>query len=354
MPDAHTSAMDGYALSTHDLAEDGPFSLPLSGESRAGKPLLRLSPGTACRIFTGAVLPENADAVLLQEDARVDGATLHFLERTSPGDNVRRRGSEVEAGARVLAKGERLTPFGLGLLASVDCGLPRVFVRPRVSILCTGDELRDVGAAHQLGTIAESSGIALAAMAGQAGAAAHVLPRVGDDRAATSRAIDAALDGADLVLTVGGASVGDHDVVQSALERAGASIEFWKVRIKPGKPLMFGARGDCLVLGLPGNPVSAQVTFGLFGLPLLRAMQGVAQPLPTSYRGVLAAPLHQKPGRMNFHRATLQDGLLTPQQNQSSGSTASLASADALVVVGPDSDGHPAGVELPYFRLDAL
>ncbi len=354
MPDTDVSAMDGYALCAADLPPQGPWTLPVVGESRAGQPLPTLQAGSACRIFTGAVLPEGADAVLIQEDARVEAGQLSFDEQLTIGAHVRRRGSDVEPGEQVLATGQRLTPFALGLLASVDCAQPWVFVRPRVSILCTGDELRDVGAPHKLGSIAESNSVALAAMATEIGATVTVLPRVEDDIETTSATLERALSESDLVVTVGGASVGDHDVVQRALTRAGAEIEFWKVRIKPGKPVMFAARGECLVLGLPGNPVSAQVTFGLFGLPLLRAMQGVVDPLPRVHRGVLASPVRQRTGRLNFHRATLADGLLTPCSNQSSGATASLASADALVMVDTDCTGHPAGAEVPYLRLDGL
>lgn len=350
-PDADTSAMDGYAVNAGGLSTHGPWELEVRDESRAGEPVDGLTPGTACRIFTGALLPSGADAVILQEDVTRTGQRITFVERPCAGQNVRPQGSEIEAGAVALARGQRLDSFALGLLASLDRREVRVARSPRVSILCSGSELRDPGSHHWRGSIPESNGVALGALVATAGGTLVSVRRVPDELAATRDAIHALSEGSDVLLTVGGVSVGDHDVMRRALTEAGAEVEFWKVRIKPGKPLVFARRGACLVLGLPGNPVSAQLTCLLFAVPLLRALQGDRRPLPPLASGVLAAPLQQKPGRMVFHRVRVEGDQVWPLPDQSSGSTASLAHADALAMVAAESSGLDAGQRVPLLRL---
>jgi molybdopterin molybdotransferase len=176
----------------------------------------------------------------------------------------------------------------------------------------------------------------------------------GDDEAATAKVVDQALDSSDLLVTVGGVSVGDYDVVRPALQAAGATLEFWKVRIKPGKPLVFGRRGKSLVLGLPGNPVSAQVTFGLFGMPLLRALQGDSERGVRFRRLRLVAPVRQQPGRRGFYRAKLDGDAVVALENQASGAATSMAWADALVMVPPDSQGYEAGEMVSVILLRDL
>jgi molybdopterin molybdotransferase len=356
------SAMDGYALALASLVGDGPWRLPVVGESRTGHPAPPLAPGTACRIFTGAVVPQGADAVVMQENVEREGDVASFRERPRKGAHVRPAGQDLAAGELALPAGTRLGPAHLSLLAMLERVEARVARRPVVTILATGDELRapgarsgDPGGPARAGMVAESNGVGLAAMAAQAGAVAHVLPVVGDDAEATERAITEALRTTDLLLTVGGVSVGDHDLVRPALERAGVSLEFWKVAIKPGKPLAFGRSERALVLGLPGNPVSALVTFSLFGMPLLRAMQGDLSPIAPPLRGRLAKRLERAPGRLEFMRAQLSWGAagltVFPLGNQASGAVVALARGDALAVVPAEVSALDEGAEVEVLRL---
>jgi molybdopterin molybdotransferase len=313
-----------------------------------------LRAGTAARIFTGAALLEGADSVIMQEDAERDGDAVTFHAVPQRGSHVRRRGEDLALGAVALTRGTRLNPFRLGLLAALDRAEVCVARRPRVALLCTGDELRDPGSPARAGSIPDSNGPSLAALARRAGADVLRLPRTGDDLTQTRTALQRALAECDVLLTVGGVSVGDHDVVKQALEAEGVTLDFWKVKIKPGKPLAFGRRNDTWVLGLPGNPVSAQLTLCLFGLPLLRALQGDAQALPAVAQVRLGSAIAQKPGRLGFYRARLQDGVALPHPNQASGAPTSMAHADVLVMVPEDSEGLAAGAVAAALRLDDL
>ncbi len=285
LPPFDCSSMDGYAVATADAPDLPPWTLPVDGEASAGAAPAAHTRGTACRIFTGAPVPSGADAVVMQEQAtrRNDMVQLEVLPKA--GQHVRRAGDDLAAGAVALTKGSRLSPGALALAAMLDRPELVVARRPRVTILCTGDELRTAGEPTRPGSIAESNSAALAALARQAGASTRVAPVAPDDEDAMLRAIEEALDGTDVLITVGGASVGDHDVVRPALERAGVVLDFWRVAIKPGKPLAVGRTATSRVLGLPGNPASALVTWAVFGMPLLRARQGVAQTVPMPLRG---------------------------------------------------------------------
>ncbi len=348
------SAMDGYAISTRDFAGDGPWTLPVRGESQTGHPAPALEPGSACRIFTGAPLPAGADAVVMQENVDREADTARFGERPAAFQHVRRAGEDLRAGAEALPAGTRLGPGQLALAAALDLGELLVARRPHVGILCTGDELRAPGSAPRPGSIPESNGIALAAMVQSAGGVPHLAPLTRDDREATLRALEHAITGNNVLLTVGGVSVGEHDLVRPALEAAGAELDFWKVAIKPGKPLVHGSVGKTRVLGLPGNPVSAQVTFALFGVPLLRALQGDGQPLPRANRAELTRAVRQKPGRKSYQRARLDGDRVTPLDNQASGAPTSMAWANALVIVPADSTGFDAGAMVDVLPLWAL
>jgi molybdopterin molybdotransferase len=353
LPPFDYSAMDGYALASRDLSGPGPWSLPVRGESRTGRPAAPHEPGSACRIFTGAELPTGADSVVLQEDVERSQTDVVLLsQKPSAGDNVRRRGEDLERGQTALRTGQRLSAAQIGLAAALNRSRLTVARRPRVSIACTGDELRKAGSAERPGTIPNSNGPALAAAVVGAGGIARELEPIGDDRERATSALRAALRDTDLLVTVGGVSVGDHDVVRPALEAAGVDLEFWKVRLKPGKPLVFGRMGPTLVLGVPGNPVSALVTFLLFGVPLLRTMQGDRQPTPPQRRGRLLEPLRQKPGRRGYYRAQTEGAdRLRPLENQASGAPTSLAWADALVIVPEDSPGFEANEWVDYLLL---
>jgi molybdopterin molybdotransferase len=361
LPPFDGSAMDGYAVRTADFAGEPPFRLPVgTEESRAGRPAPPLTPGVACRIFTGAELPRGADAVVMQEEVTRDGTAALFASRPRRGAHVRAAGEDLRPGTVAIAEGTRLHAGHLALAASLDRGGLSVARRPRVTIICTGDELRAPGApAAGPAGIPESNGVALAAMVRQAGGAPRLAPSVGDDLAATAAALDHALADADLVLTVGGVSVGDHDVVRPALERLGVALDFHKVAIKPGKPLTFGARrrGDALgrVLGLPGNPASALTTFALYGAPLVRALQGDAAPLPLLLPARLGAGVRHKPGRLEFVRVVLgregRELVAAPLANQASGASTSMGWADALALVPLEAEDLPAGAPVEVLRL---
>jgi molybdopterin molybdotransferase len=362
LPGFDHSSMDGYAVRSLDLA--GPSRrLPVRGESRTGAVPGALLPGTAMRIFTGAELPEGADAVVMQEEVTRDGDVAEVSLAPRPGQNVRRRGDDLLAGSVAALSGTRLRPAHLALAGALDRAEVLVSRRPVVAVLGTGDELRRPGAPRAPGTIPESNTLALRAMARRAGAEAHPHPYVRDDREATERAFAAALDECDVLVTVGGVSVGDHDLVRPALEAIGVHLEFWRVAIRPGKPLAVGRferpQGRAaLVLGLPGNPASALVTFGLFGVPLLRALAGDAHPLPALVRARMTHPFAHPPGRRTFARAALtpspQGLTVTTLGNQASGAVTSMAAADALVSIPADAAGVAAGDEVDVLPLAEL
>ena len=354
LPRFDYSSMDGYAMATRDFGAV-PVRLPVHGESKTGVVPDALTAGSTMRIFTGAGLPAGADAVVMQENVTRDGEHAVFTQKPRPGQSIRSRGEDLRAGTTAIAKGTRLRPPHLALCAALDLAAVAVARRPEVSILATGDELRRPGTDALPGTIPESNTVVLRAMARRAGAKARSLPFVRDDRAATERAFAAALDESDVLVTIGGVSVGDHDHVRPALEAIGVTLDFWRVAIKPGKPLAIGRRArqgrrDAIVIGLPGNPASAMVTFALFGCPLLRAMQGEARPFPAPRRARMTRAHAHDPGRLELARATVghtENGHLavTTLGNQASGAVTSMAHSDALVLIPADASGIPAGAE---------
>ncbi len=354
LPPFDHSAMDGYALAIADLQGDGPWTLDVAGESRAGIEPPWLAGGRVCRIFTGAPIPERADAVVMQERVTREGHTIRIEARPKTGQNIRRAGEDLARDAVGIAAGTRLSAGGLALAAMLGRSDLPVARRPVVTIVCTGDELRAAGDPLRPASIPESNSAPLAALARQAGAIARVAPIARDEPKATVRAIEQALEGTDLLLTVGGVSVGDHDIVRPALERAGVTLGFWRVAIRPGKPIAFGRRGGTAVLGLPGNPASAIVTFTVFGMPLLRAMQRDARPVPTPLRARMASWRKRSPDRLELARASLQldGGQLSARvpDTQASGAATSLASSDGLAFV-PAGDGViEAGAFVDFLR----
>jgi len=354
LPPFDYSAMDGYAVRAEDVNDRSREGLPLVGECRAGDTPSDLRPGTALRIFTGAPLPRGADAVVIQENAEASDGRVSFTSGARPFDNVRREGDDLARGAVALAPGTRLGPFQLGLAAALDRAELLVRKRPKVRLFATGSELRAPGSPRTPGQIPESNSVALSALAALTAAEVELEAALADDLPSTTQSFARSFGECDLLLTVGGVSVGDHDLVRPALEAAGATLSFWKVAIKPGKPLTFGRAGNTLVLGLPGNPVSAQVTFALFGMPLLRALQGDSAPLPSITRVILEAPLSQKAGRLGFYRARLDGQRAHVESNQASGSALSLAHADALVLMPAEASHCAAGSELDAIRLRDL
>jgi molybdopterin molybdotransferase len=347
-PPADVSAMDGYALRLGDL----PGPLRLVGESAAGRPFGgTVGPGEAVRIFTGAVVPAGADTVAVQEDAVVEGATVRFPVAGPPhvGAHVRRAGQDFAAGALVARAGERLTAPRLGLLAAAGHGAAAVHRRPRLALLATGDELVAPGVTPGPGQIASSNGVMLAALLGRV-ADVTDLGIVADRAEALAGAI-AAGSGHDLLVTIGGASVGDHDLVKPALEAAGAELDFWRIALQPGKPLMAGRLGAGIVVGLPGNPVSAFVCARLFLLPLLKRMGGDPAPEDLYAMARTTVDLPATGGRRQFLRAVVQDGAVTPARAQDSSMLSVLAGADALLMRPENGPAVSAGTSVPVLTL---
>ncbi|MDI3283953.1 gephyrin-like molybdotransferase Glp [Polyangium sp. 15x6] len=358
MPAFDHSSMDGYAVRAADVEGGGPFELPVVGESSAGGERPALAPKSACRIFTGARLPEGADTVIMQENVERRGDVIVIREAPRAGAWIRRRGSDLAEGAVAIARGTRMRPGHAALAAALDRPFVLVAQRPVVTILCSGDELRSPGEPGKPGSIAESNGVFVAAAACQIGAIARVGAYVPDDLDVARAAVVEALRGSDLVVTIGGVSVGDRDVMRPAFEAAGVTLDFWRVAIKPGKPIAVGRAGDTHVLGLPGNPASASLTWLLFGAPLVRALQGDPAPLPQRERVVVVGSYERTPGREEFVRARIEPGTgpmrarILP--NQASGAVTSFAEAEVLVVVPASQGSVEDGSELEAIRIDAF
>lgn len=356
MPAFDYSSMDGYAVASAGFRGSGPWQLRVVSESAAGGELPGpLAEGTACRIFTGARLPEGADSIVIQEDVDRRGDTIEVSSAPPRGDCVRRRGADLEAGAVALGCGSRMTPGRVALAAALDRPYVLVAPRPVVTVLCSGDELRSPGEPGAPGSIAESNGLFVAAAARAAGAIVRIGAFVRDDPEPAKEAAITALRGTDLCVTIGGVSVGDRDVMRPALESAGVSFDFWRVAIKPGKPLCVGRTGSSHVIGLPGNPASASLTFLLFGVPLLRALQGDAAPVPPRVRVRAMGSLRRRAGRVEFLRAKIdaESAELRARilPNQASGAVTSFAEADTLLIVPADRERVDDGDILEAIRI---
>jgi len=346
LPPFPSSAMDGYAVRSGDT----PGTLRVIGQSAAGHPAsLPVVAGTSIAISTGAVVPEGADAVVPVE--RTDGgAEAVAVEAVAPGDNVRPRGGDVHAGDVVVTAGSAIGPVQIGALAGSGVSTVRCGRRPRVAVLATGSELRRSGEPLGPGEIYESNGVMLAAQLQRAGAVPELLGAVADDRTATRAALERGLD-ADVLVTSGGVSVGEHDLVRDLLAELGVVEVFWRVAVKPGKPIAFGTREATLVFGLPGNPVSSLVGFELFVRPALLALQGASSAAPAYLPGRLASPLRRNPGRDELVRARREGARLAPLVGQESHMIARAAAADALVLV-PRGEGElAAGEEVSWLPL---
>ena len=351
LPPFPSSAMDGYAL----RAVDVPGTLPVVERISAGRPAGRpLGPGEAAAIATGGVVPDGADAVVPVEYVAEHDNQVEVSAALDLGANVRPRGGDVRAGAVVLPAGARLGPAQIGALAAAGVASVTCARRPRAAVLTTGTELRPPGERLSPGQIYESNGPMLDAQLRSAGAEVERLPTVEDDPAAHRHALERALE-ADVVVTTGGVSVGPHDLVRETEADLGVEEVFWRVAVKPGKPISFGVRGATLVFGLPGNPVSSLVGFELFVRPALAALQGAAEPGPAFESGRLATTLRPNPARdelVRARRTTGADGSrLEPLSGQESHMIVRAAAANALVLV-PRGDGElAAGETVRYLPL---
>ena len=344
VPPFDSSAMDGFAVVAGPGGE-----LHVVGEARAGHPYDgAVAPGSAVRISTGALVPDGATAVVpIERTDAANGADSVSVPETAPGANIRRAGEDVPVGAVVLRSGTRLGPAELGVAASVGKAELRCAQRPRVAILVTGDELTEPGTPLAPGRIYGSNGFALGAQVERAGGVVVARTTVPDDRDGTRVAVARALDEADVVLISGGVSVGPHDHVKPALGESGVEERFWGVRLRPGKPAWFGTRGDTLAFGLPGNPVSAMVTFQLFARPALAALQGAAPGAPRA-QARLDEPIPRNPRREQAIRVALvqdENGLVARPTTRAQGShvLTSMLGADALAFIAPGEGETAAG-----------
>jgi molybdopterin molybdotransferase len=354
-PPFDASAMDGYAVRAQDVRRV-PADLAVAGESSAGTRFKgRLAAGQAVRIFTGAPLPAGADSIVIQENTTRDGPTVTVLEPVREGRFVRRQGLDFEAGEVLLGAGTRVGAREVSLAASMNHAAVPVRRRPVVAILPTGDELVMPGQTPRDDQIIASNNFGLAAIVEHGGGTARDLGIAGDRKDVLAAAIARARD-ADVLVTIGGASVGDHDLVHAALLDAGMQPGFWRIAMRPGKPLMFGRMGRVRVLGLPGNPVSSFVCAYLFLMPLLAALTGRTG-TDDGQRARLAIDVPANDARQDYLRAALSrsdDGslLATPFLEQDSSMMRMLARADCLLVRPPNDPARPAGHPVTVLPLD--
>jgi len=356
-PPEDVSAMDGYAVRAEDVA-NAPARLALVGEVAAGRPFAgRVSAGEAARIFTGGVLPIGSDTVVIQENTTRDGDGVLVSKSITRGRNVRPAGLDFRKGDVCLAKGRRLTGRDVALAAAMNHAAVPVHRRAKIAIVATGDELVPPGTEPGPGQIIHSNAFALGAIARREGAEVidlGILPdRLDETIAGVRRAREL---GANVLLTTGGASVGDYDLVQPALAAEGLALSFWKIAMRPGKPMLSGSLGAMRVLGLPGNPVSAYVCSLLFLVPLLRRLAGRSDLALLTTAGVLGRDLPANDEREEYMRATLErrDGrwVATPFSQQDSSMLVPLAAADCLMVREPFAPAAKAGAPCVFIKLD--
>lgn len=348
LPPFDNSAMDGYALRASDVANanaDSPRRLRCVGDVAAGDSgAVQVESGACVRVFTGSPLPRGADAIVMQEDTRVTGEFVEVLDSVKPWENVRFAGEDVKAGTNVARTGQRLTAARLALLAAL--GIERVTAgrRPLLGILSTGNELREPGPALKPGQIYESNRATLTSLVAQSGGSARVFPLVRDTEEETRRALETAFAECDAIVTTGGVSVGERDFVKPALTLLGGTTDFWRVNMKPGKPFVLGRYRDKLLFGLPGNPVSAFVTFLVLARPAILKMQGAAELRLAEHPAVLAESVQNTGERRHFMRVLVDtEGRVRNTGAQASHMLSSLANANALLEVPPKTLWHAPG-----------
>ena len=358
VPGFDNSAMDGYAVRAADTAgANGGARLRVVDESRAGHPAQRrLAEGEAVAISTGAMVPEGADAVVRVEDTDAGSHEVEIRVEVEAGRDIRRAGEDIAAGEAVLAAGDEIGPAEAGVLVSVGRGEVACARRPRVNLLTTGDELQEPGEPLRPGAIRNSNAYSVSGLIRRSGAVLGTVEMVPDDRDATADALARALTG-DVVVISGGVSVGPHDHVRPTLGALGAEEVFWGVALRPGKPTWFGlAPSGCLVFGLPGNPVSAMVTFLLFVRPAIRAMLGASPTQADRATAVLDSDYPKQPGRAHVVRCRLElrdDGWhATPTKDQGSHVLTSMLGADALAIIPTTSGTVRSGERVKIELLD--
>jgi molybdopterin molybdotransferase len=352
-PPDDVSSMDGYAVRAADAVRGA--VLNVTGSAPAGHPFAgTVGRGESVRIFTGGVVPKGADSIVIQEDTTAEGSRVTINEAAKEGKHIRLAGLDFKTGETVVAKGRRLTARDLALIAAADLAEIEVATKPRVAFVATGDELSAPGMPRKPGGIVASSGYGLSAMIEAWGGEPVDLGILPDTMEAVAGIAKSAA-GADLIVTIGGASVGDHDLVQKALGPEGFTLDFWKIAMRPGKPLIFGRLGKTPLIGLPGNPVSTLVCALLFLKPAIAAMVGDTTKAPMLVAR-LARDLGANDGRQDYIRAriTIRDGerWVEPFPIQDSSMQSALARADALVVRGPRAPAASAGTPVEVLLLD--
>ena len=354
LPPFDASAMDGYAFRW----QPGLEQLRVVGASLAGHPFTgRAADGEAVRITTGAALPGDCDTVVIQEDCALDSSVLSLNSTPSQAGNVRHRGHDLREGDVVAAQGRRLNAFDIGTLAAAGIDGVTVFTRPRIAVFSSGDELQAPGTALAQGNIYDSNRYALAGLLSHLPVAVRNLGVLADDAGVVANALQEASAECQLILTSGGVSVGDADLVKSTLERLG-ELDFWRLNLKPGKPLAFGRIGEAHLMGLPGNPVSTIVTYLLLAKPAVEALCGMAPQEPLTLRCQLTEAVRHKPGREEYLRgtATTAEGAaeVRPTGDQSSNRMSTFAAANCLIRIPKTKGDLPEGIwveTLPFAGL---
>lgn len=350
-PARDLSAMDGYAV----VSADGAGSRRIIGESAAGKLFAgTVRAGEAVRIFTGAVVPDGADCIIVQEEVERDGDVMTLSGGApQPGRHIRHAGADFAAGSVLIARGEQITPARIGLAAMGGYAMLPVTRRLRVALISTGDELVAPGSPTADDQIPSANAPMLAALLAALPVEVQDCGIVGDDLDALQAAFSSVAD-ADIIVTIGGASVGDHDLVRPVLEAAGASIDFWKIAMRPGRPVMAGRLGDAVVLGSPGNPVSAFVTALLLLKPLIAHLCGASDPLPARVEAKLGAPMPANGNRLDHVRGLLTGSTVVPVGKDDSSMLAALAKANALIIRDINAPAALAGDAVPCIDMRQL
>lgn len=348
LPQHDNAAMDGYALSSADIRDGEPFELPVVGTAWAGRPFQgNVLPGQCVRIFTGAILPDSLDTVVMQEIVETFDNTVSFPDHIRPGQNVKKAGEDIARNAELIKPPKTLTAADLGLLASAGVQNIPVVKKLKIAYLSNGDELTSIGSPLATGQIYDSNRYLLGALLKNAAFDTTDLGIVGDDKAALEDRLSAAAKQHDVILTTGGASVGDADFIKDILERCG-TVDLWKIAIKPGKPLAFGSIGTCRFFGLPGNPVAVFATFSRIVLPALHRLAGMPPERPLQLQAICDDTLKKSPGRLEFMRGRLtqtDSGELRVASAGQQGShiLTSLSRANCFIVLPADCSGIRPG-----------
>jgi len=359
VPPHLNSAMDGYAIQHADLKQESEARLRVIGKSFAGKPFDgNVNNGEAVRIMTGAVVPAGADTVVMQEHAQVDGEHITLGADHKSGQNIRHPGEDMKQGTEILSPGRRINAADIGLLASLGIAEVTVRRRPRVVIFSTGDELRGIGETLGEGDIYDSNRYTLRALLSRLNIDLIDRGVIRDDPQEIGDALQQASESADMVITSGGVSVGEADFVKQKLDELG-EVGFWKIAMKPGKPLAFGKLGRAFFLGLPGNPVSVMATFILFARPALQQMQGTQVEAPLRLKATLACDIKKAPGRRDYQRGILSqnpDGTLEASTTGIQGShmLSSMSQANCFIVIPQESGSMSTGAEVEVIPFNGL